>query len=94
MVLEPTGRSALTREIARVPLPANGHASTPPPPSSENGEVIAEDDMRALERQNVINALGQAGWQISGPGGAAALLGLSPSTLTYRLKRLGIERPR
>jgi transcriptional regulator with GAF, ATPase, and Fis domain len=51
-------------------------------------------DMRALERQNLVNALVQCGWQIAGSDGAAALLGLSPSTLSYRLKRLGIERPR
>jgi transcriptional regulator with GAF, ATPase, and Fis domain len=55
---------------------------------------MVEGDMRALERQNVINALVHCGWQIAGPRGAAVLLGLSPSTLSYRLKRLGIERPR
>jgi transcriptional regulator with GAF, ATPase, and Fis domain len=55
---------------------------------------MAEDAMRALERQNVVNALEQCGWQIAGAGGAAARLGLSPSTLSYRVKRLGIERPR
>jgi transcriptional regulator with GAF, ATPase, and Fis domain len=92
MVLEPTGRSGLTREISRVtPAPASVH---PPPPPSDRRDVMVEGDIRALERQNFINALVQCQWQIAGPGGAAALLGLSPSTLSYRLKRLGIERPR
>jgi transcriptional regulator with GAF, ATPase, and Fis domain len=95
MVLEPTGRSALTREIARVPpplLPVQGPASVVPNGAAE--EVIAEDHFRALERQNLLNALARSGWQVAGPNGAAKLLGLSPSTLAYRLKRLGIERPR
>jgi transcriptional regulator with GAF, ATPase, and Fis domain len=93
MVLEPTGRSALTREIARVPLPPQSDRAPASPPI-EGREVMAENDMRALERQNLVNALTQSGWQIAGPSGAAAMLGLSPSTLAYRLKRLGIARPR
>jgi transcriptional regulator with GAF, ATPase, and Fis domain len=95
MVLEPSERSALTREIARVPPPAlaeRGSASAPA--SGERRDVVNESDFRAFERQNLVNALDQCGWRIAGPAGAAALLGLSPSTLTYRLKRLGIERPR
>ena len=94
MVLEPTGRSGLAREIGRVPLPPSSRPPAPVPRPADAREVMAEHDMRALERQNVVNALEQAGWQIAGPGGAAARLGLSPSTLSYRLKRLGIERPR
>jgi hypothetical protein len=30
---------------------------------------------------------------VAGPGGAAALLGLKPSTLASRMKALGIRRP-
>jgi hypothetical protein len=32
-------------------------------------------------------------WKINGEGGAASLLGLHPSTLRFRLKKLGVERP-
>jgi hypothetical protein len=31
---------------------------------------------------------------VRGQGGAAELLDIHPSTLAYRLKKLGIERPR
>jgi transcriptional regulator with GAF, ATPase, and Fis domain len=95
MVLEPTGRSGLTREIARVPpAPASDAAATPLPRPSEAGEVMVDGDLRALERQNVVNALVHCGWQVAGRKGAAALLHVSPSTLRYRVKRLGIQRPR
>ncbi|MCG3196968.1 MAG: Anaerobic nitric oxide reductase transcription regulator NorR [bacterium] len=56
-------------------------------------DILTEDDLRALERKNLIAALEQTGWKVSGPEGAAALLGMNPSTLTSRLKALGIRRP-
>ncbi len=34
-----------------------------------------------------------ARWVLEGPKGAAAMLGLNPSTLRSRMKRLGIQRP-
>ena len=65
-----------------------------PPLAPDVDPVLGDHDLRALERKNVLNALAKCGWQIAGPRGAAKLLGLSPSTLSYRLKRLGIARPR
>jgi len=41
-----------------------------------------------------VAALDQTGWRIRGPGAAAALLGLKPTTLESRIKKLGLERPR
>jgi formate hydrogenlyase transcriptional activator len=32
-------------------------------------------------------------WRVSGPKGAAVRLGLKPTTLESRMKRLGIVRP-
>jgi transcriptional regulator with GAF, ATPase, and Fis domain len=34
-----------------------------------------------------------AAWRVSGAGGAAQLLGMKPTTLTYRLKALGLQPP-
>ena len=45
-------------------------------------------------RADIRAALEAAGGKLSGPGGAAALLGLRPSTLTSRMRSLGLERPR
>ena len=45
------------------------------------------------ERQNLLAALERTGWKIYGSGGAAELLGIKPSTLASRLKKLGIAKP-
>jgi transcriptional regulator with GAF, ATPase, and Fis domain len=50
--------------------------------------------MRARNRTNMIAALEAAEWRVSGERGAARLLGIKPSTLTDRMRSLGIERPR
>jgi formate hydrogenlyase transcriptional activator len=57
------------------------------------------DDMAAtptqlkdLERVQIQQALNACEWRIDGPLGAAKHLGLNPSTLRSRLKKLGIKR--
>jgi len=45
------------------------------------------------ERELILRALESAGWRIKGPKGAAAGLGLNPSTLYSRMKKLGIRPP-
>jgi formate hydrogenlyase transcriptional activator len=42
------------------------------------------------EREHILKALEKTGWRIKGPAGAAALLGLNPSTLYGRMRKLGI----
>jgi transcriptional regulator with GAF, ATPase, and Fis domain/CheY-like chemotaxis protein len=49
-------------------------------------------EMRDLERRNLAAALEKAGGKIAGEGGAADLLGMKPSTLTYQLRTLDITR--
>ena len=49
--------------------------------------------LRAVEREHILNVLEKTGWKIDGTSGAATLLGLHPSTLRFRLKKLGIKRP-
>jgi formate hydrogenlyase transcriptional activator len=50
--------------------------------------------LAAVEREHVLRILERAGQRISGPGGAAELLGLHPNTLRHRLKKLGIHARR
>ena len=45
-----------------------------------------------VERRHILDVLGQTGWRISGGSGAARILGVKPTTLEYRMKKLGIER--
>lgn len=49
--------------------------------------------LEAIEREHILKALEETGWKIDGKHGAAALLGLHPSTLRFRLKKLDVKRP-
>jgi len=47
----------------------------------------------AAERSHFLQVLERCNWRIGGSGNAADCLGLNPSTLRSRLKKLGIVRP-
>ena len=48
--------------------------------------------LEQLERDHIVRALAHANWKVSGDTGAAAILGLKPTTLEARMKKLGIQR--
>ncbi len=50
--------------------------------------------IRDVDRQHIHYVLELAEWRIRGPGGAAEILGLKPSTLESRMVKLGIRRRR
>ncbi len=47
--------------------------------------------MSRRARDNMVAALKRSGGKIYGPGGAAELLGIRPSTLNTRVKKLGLK---
>jgi len=49
--------------------------------------------LEGVEREHILKVLGDTRWKIEGKAGAAAILGLKPSTLRFRIRKLGIERP-
>ena len=48
-------------------------------------------DLRQLEREYISEVLSQTRWRVDGPKGAASILGIPPSTLRSRMKKLGIK---
>ncbi len=44
-------------------------------------------------KEQIMSALSRTGWRVEGSHGAAAILGVNPSTLRTRMKKLGIVRP-
>jgi len=50
-------------------------------------------DLQSVERNHIQEVLNQTNWKIEGPGGAASILNIHPSTLRFRLKKLAIKRP-
>ncbi|HLK12129.1 MAG TPA: sigma-54 dependent transcriptional regulator [Candidatus Binatia bacterium] len=51
------------------------------------GEALAD-----VDRLHIFRVLDRCGWRLKGEGNAAQRLGLKPSTLRSRMKKLGIER--
>jgi transcriptional regulator with GAF, ATPase, and Fis domain len=60
---------------------------------SDGMDFVTDAEMREREKTNLIAALRHTDWRVWGAGGAAELLGIKPSTLTYRMKALGITKP-
>lgn len=48
--------------------------------------------IEGMERAHINSVLEKAGWRIRGRNGAAEILGLKPTTLNSRMKKLGIKR--
>jgi PAS domain S-box-containing protein len=57
-------------------------------------KILRIRDLQQLERENIVRALESTAWRVAGKDGAAALLGMNPSTLNSRIRALRIERPR
>jgi transcriptional regulator with GAF, ATPase, and Fis domain len=64
-------------------LDANEQAAAGKPPAVT---------LRENERRHILWALERTGGKIHGPGGAAELLDIHPNTLSFRMKRLDIQR--
>jgi len=60
-------------------------------PGDSNDEPLK--DLATAEREHILRVLQETGWRIEGPSGAASILKLHPSTLRFRIKKLGIRRP-
>jgi formate hydrogenlyase transcriptional activator len=59
-------------------------------PKLTNGTL--QDVLKETQRQQILKALKECNWVVSGPGGAAAHLGMKRSTLQLRMQKLGIAR--
>ena len=55
--------------------------------ASTSDVTLAEADY-----QHITEVLNRTGWKIKGPRGAASVLGIKPSSLYAKMKKLGIRR--
>ena len=70
-------------------------ADKEPGVSDKIGEegILTENAMKEFQKANIVRALKQANWRVSGREGAAELLGVRPTTLADRVRTLKIKRP-
>lgn len=59
--------------------------------AGESG-VLTEAEIKTLQKNNLLKALRLSNWKVSGKGGAAAMLGVRPTTLADRVKSYGIKK--
>ena len=65
----------------------------PAPKNQEASTYLTSAEFKELEKANIVAALQHANWKTWGDEGAAALLGVKPSTLAYQMKTFGISKP-
>ncbi|MCO5167690.1 MAG: sigma 54-interacting transcriptional regulator [Planctomycetes bacterium] len=75
-------------EVLRLDDPPDGARRAAPADGRDALVTLAEQ-----ERRHILAVLERTRWTIKGPDGAARILGVPPSTLTSRMKKLGIARP-
>jgi transcriptional regulator with GAF, ATPase, and Fis domain len=73
-------------------LPGETQQTQPAAAGGVQGDILTETAMRELERKNIEAALNKCSGRIYGQQGAAQLLGLPPTTLTARIKKMGIRK--
>ena len=84
----------LRNMIERAMILCRGRMLTLNIPSGAS-EPIPTEPLKTLaetERDYINRALKHTGWRVSGERGAAKILGLKPTTLESRMKKLGIRR--
>jgi transcriptional regulator with GAF, ATPase, and Fis domain len=62
------------------------------PALPQQGANAQQPSLEDVERNYILTVLAQTDWVVTGPRGAAQILGLHPSTLRNRMKKLGITR--
>jgi transcriptional regulator with GAF, ATPase, and Fis domain len=84
------GPFSIAHALHATEVPAT--AKVNPKPEPESARILTAADLEQIERENLIRALDHCHGKVSGLGGAAALLGIPPSTFSSRMKALGIKR--
>ena len=88
MIVADAGRLSVELPQAAESAPRKPVHSEP----AEGGErVMTDAELRQMEADNIRAALARTNGKISGAGGAAALLGVKPTTLASRIKALKIS---
>ncbi|HSW63172.1 MAG TPA: sigma 54-interacting transcriptional regulator [Dissulfurispiraceae bacterium] len=82
----------LRNVVERAMIVTMGQSLSLDVPETSQREKDPAGTLHGMEKKHIIKVLDAAGWRISGKGGAAAILGINPKTLSSRMQKLGIER--
>ncbi|MEM1180413.1 MAG: sigma 54-interacting transcriptional regulator [Acidobacteriota bacterium] len=102
LILSPGDTLDVEASFFEVVKPASARTLPPVKPAARSGETATVDSRDAdgalrpladIDRDHITAVLEAVRWKINGPGHAAEILGLHPSTLRHRMKKLGIVKP-
>jgi len=82
----------LRNQIERAMIVSDGRSLTVDLPVGAPGPAAFPVTLEEVERKHIRDVLEGVHWRISGENGAAEILGLRPTTLHSRMKKLGISR--
>jgi PAS domain S-box-containing protein len=85
--------NVIERSMILSPGPALMLAESLKLPSRSQQPSTSSGPLEEVDRTHIVGVLEACKWKIKGEDNAAQRLGLKPSTLRYRMKKLGIERP-
>ena len=87
-------RDRASREIVRPVVEREASADPTGDPGAQDAAPALElRTLAAIEREAIERVLAHTGGRVSGPRGAAKILGLKPTTLESRMKKLGARKP-
>jgi transcriptional regulator with GAF, ATPase, and Fis domain len=85
-------------DLPATPSPLTGVTrSASPKPAGETPtaepKFLTEAELEQRAHENLLVVLRRANWKVKGPNGAAELLGVKPTTLFSRMRKMGITAP-
>ena len=78
--------------VLRLPEPLGQPTPSLAAENKTPNESTIVSTLNDAEREHILRALEATGWRINGPKGAADMLKLHPSTLRFRMKKLGLTK--
>jgi transcriptional regulator with GAF, ATPase, and Fis domain len=83
----------LRNAIERAMIVSSGTRLKVEHPDTRATRAQPSQAMDEVEREHLLRVLEQTAWRVRGKKGAAAILGLKPTTLEFRMAKLGLRRP-
>jgi transcriptional regulator with GAF, ATPase, and Fis domain len=82
----------LRNMVERAMILSNGPSLVVDVPDSTAAGTLQAVSFEDMERMHILAVMERTGWRVRGKNGAAEILGLKPTTLDSKMKKLGIKR--
>jgi transcriptional regulator with GAF, ATPase, and Fis domain len=94
VILSSSEELEIGSDVLPVPVTPSSAQASRSLDTAADEPAAAGGSLEEIERRHIVETLRATGWRVEGPDGTARRLGLNPSTLRSRMKKLGISRSR